>query len=120
MMMHPLREYLSGLLDESLRREQLQLLSISREYLIGMLINFSLSDSLFVQDDPGSPMLVGLYQRAVESQGSQRTIAFRHLGDTALFISGFFNDHVEQSVTGTGYYIGMGTSAYGRASSLSR
>lgn len=117
--MQELRDYLGSLFIESSGIEGLKLLSLSREYVIQTLVAFLRSDSFF-NDDPGTPALAWLYKRAMELNGVQQRNALRQLGDTALFVSGFFNDHVERSPVGTGYYIDMGGAAYQRLSAMAR
>lgn len=51
--------------------------------------------------------------RALEGDRAQRLRELRRLGDTALFLSGFFSDRLARTPVGARYYAAMGEQAYG-------
>ena len=68
--------------------------------------------------EPGfeeTPLAV-LYIRAVEASRTERTRLLRTMGDTALFVSGFFADSLSRGLVDLGYYKAMGGQAYARLS----
>ena len=109
-----LRRTFSSLLDEALFEEGLVLSSLTKQYVIDLLVRFVDRDELhqFERGERGAPVLTWLYERAQSGSRSERAVAYRHLGDVALFVGGFFNDHIENSSVGTGYYIDMGRAGY--------
>lgn len=113
-----LKEYFADLLENALKEEEVNIENISKDYIANMLGSFMYSEALFSikKNESGTPSLTWLYEKAVNSSGSQRLVAYQHLGDTALFVSGFFNDHIRNSSVGTKYYIDMGCAAYNAAS----
>lgn len=116
-----LNDHFRDSLRDALDRENLELDDLSRAYLLRLLVRFVERDALHCldRDEPGTPALVWLYEEAQRGSRPERFIRYKRLGDVALFVSGFFNDHVECSPVGTDYYVDMGSAAYHRASKLS-
>jgi hypothetical protein len=56
--------------------------------------------------------------RALETGGTRQRTLLRQVGDAALFMSGFFPDHLERTVGDCGYYASLGGYAYGSLSRL--
>ena len=61
----------------------------------------------------GDDALALILGRALSGDRRQRYRELKRLGDTALFLSGFFSDHVARTAVGAGYYAAMGERAYG-------
>jgi len=65
-------------------------------------------------------MLVALIKRALEAPLERQPHLYRCLGDTSLYLSGFFQDYFNRKTFDINYYMTMGASAYEQASSLTR
>src|SRR5207248_8106364 len=61
----------------------------------------------------GTPLAV-LYVRAIQSSRRDRARLLRAMGDTALFVSGFFADSLSRRLVDLTYYKAMGGFAYAR------
>lgn len=61
------------------------------------------------QDEPLALLLL----RAMAAERRQRAAHLKRLGDTSLFVSGFFGDSLARSAVDAGYYRAMGERAYG-------
>lgn len=72
-----------------------------RELVVGVLAHRKLR----VQESTEF-YLVRLLERFLEREG------LRRLGDTSLFVAGFFGDSLARSPVDAGYYVGMGERAY--------
>ncbi|MDZ4695898.1 MAG: hypothetical protein SGI86_12185 [Deltaproteobacteria bacterium] len=59
-----------------------------------------------------SPLCLRLYG-ALNAPPAQRRESLRDIGDTSLFLTGFFAERLENGVVGVDYYMSMGESAYG-------
>lgn len=84
-------------------------------YLVNLLATFLTREKLFVNQPDGSVReepLALILLRALEASGPARASALRRLGDTALFVSGFFGDSLARSAVDVDYYIAMGGGAY--------
>ena len=66
----------------------------------------------------GMPVLTWMHRDASAMKGERRKAAYKKLGDTALFLSGVFPSYVTSTPGGLGFYVDMGTNAYGQASSM--
>lgn len=118
-----LDNFFRDLLEEALTTERVDLAMGSRSYLIQMFADFSHVESLYrlkEQDQSGAPTLAWLYARAQQGDFSERFDAWRHLGDVALLVAGFFGRYIERrrSVVGLDYYVQMGAGAYDTAASF--
>lgn len=77
-----------------------------------------LSDALAPATD-ACETLVELYARASAASGRARIVALRTLGDRALYLAGFFDDHLERRGLSRRYFAQMGEGAYEAAGALS-
>ena len=112
-----LEGFFKDLLEGALAAERVQLDDQGFTYVLHLVGDFSRPEVLHgrgQREDPGTPALVWLYQEAREAAPSQRFDAYRHLGDVALMVAGFFAPHVERarSLVGVDYYVDMGRTAY--------
>ncbi len=92
-------------------------------YVANLLARFAKSDELFTTMEGKNELepLAFILKRALEhdQQGARMQI-LRHLGDTALYTSGFFADRIERRGVEVDYYIEMGGMAYSNVSTLAR
>lgn len=112
-----LESFFEGLLRQALETEQVELQADAFTYLLHLVGDFSDPTALHRadrSDEPGTPALVWLYQEAREAPPTRRFEAYRHLGDVALMVAGFFGPHIERarSLVGVQYYVDMGRTAY--------
>jgi hypothetical protein len=78
-------------------------------YLVNLLCDFSRGEQGSTpQDEP----LAFMYKKAAESTAAEQMQRFKHLGDVALYMAGFFTDSIERSLVDVDYYICMGGTAY--------
>lgn len=98
----------------SLRR-----LSVRQEtefYLVDLLTSFVSSERLFVEQADGTAQeepLALILLRAMAAERRERAAQLKRLGDTSLFVSGFFGDSLARGPVDAGYYRAMGERAYG-------
>ncbi|MFO0723654.1 MAG: hypothetical protein U1E65_07740 [Myxococcota bacterium] len=115
--------FFEELLREALVAERVQLSDSASAYLLQLLKEFASKDALYggvARDERRTPALATLYQRALESPPAERFDAYRHLGDTALVVSGFFAPQIERTLVDVSYYVKMGGAAYDAAATLVR
>lgn len=92
-------------------------------YLVNLLCDFidptklrSDQDDLDVLDTPLAIML----KKAVESAPGTQAKMFKRLGDTSLYIAGFFQGYFARKTFDIDYFISMGSSAYNHVSTIMR
>ncbi|HJL16651.1 MAG TPA: hypothetical protein RMH99_13395 [Sandaracinaceae bacterium LLY-WYZ-13_1] len=86
----------------------------TRLYLVELLSSFARDGS---RARLGRPLALQLAD-AVEAEGPERIRLLRQLGDTALYVLGFFEDHLERRGVSRSYVVAMGGRAYSSAESL--
>lgn len=97
---------------EALTKQKVETRPEVKNYLVGLLNQFVLTENLFVENST----LAELYLRAANSERTRRIELLRRLGDTSLYISGFFGASLERKVVDIDYYKDMGEAAYSNLS----
>jgi hypothetical protein len=92
-------------------------------YLVDLLTSFVASERLFVEQPDGTVQdepLALILLRALAADRRERVAHLKRLGDTSLFVSGFFGDSLSRSAVDAGYYRSMGERAYGALAETER
>lgn len=91
-------------------------------YLVNLLDEYRESSTLFSLEGEGPVMqpLALILKEANESDLFKKRQQLKRLGDTALYVAGFFADYINKSLVNLDYYISMGGSAYCTLSDLYR
>ena len=110
------RGYFRERLLGALERHRLSIDSGTEFYLVNLLSEFAISPPLPTLERPLAEQLAD----ALETEGYERLRRFRGLGDAALYVSGFFADHLERRGITADYAGAMGGRAYRSASALGR
>jgi hypothetical protein len=116
-------EWFREMLGDALSHRRLEIQEVTEFYLVNLLAGFLLSERLFVEEEDGSiraEPLALILLRALRSDRRARAAGLRRLGDTALFVSGFFGDSLARTSMDVGYYIAMGERAYGHLAETER
>ena len=112
-----LRDFFRDLLSRAIENQRASVQPFTELYLVNLLHEFLSSEALYVQAEDGTwqqKPLAFLLKDALEEAGPSRVRLLRRLGDTSLFISGFFPDSLARrsSLVDVDYYIAMGGRAY--------
>ncbi|MEW5853726.1 MAG: hypothetical protein AB2A00_33435 [Myxococcota bacterium] len=114
--------YFKEQLDELCAVRKVRLTEPASFYVVNVLSDFTEAERLFLpSDDARKRELVPLAElkaRAVEADPDERARLLKHLGDSSLYIGGFFQDALERQNVDVDYYVTMGGSAYTELSSL--
>jgi hypothetical protein len=73
-------------------------------YLVGLLGDMTRAR---LTDDPLGPKLAN-----AEAAPADRVRTLKHVGDTSLYVAGFFAESLTRSLVSVDYYVGLGQSAY--------
>ncbi len=91
-------------------------------YLVNLLTEFiepaRLSQEFEPQTDVLATPLVFLLKQTIEAPEAKRPMMYRRLGDTSLYIAGFFQDYFNDKAFDINYFMMMGASAYNQAAVL--
>ena len=96
--------FFQEILVEALDHSGMKVAPSTEYYLVGLLGDYSKTQ---ISDKP-----LGL-RLACTKESAERVTALKEIGDTALYVSGFFAESVNRQLVGVDYYIGMGGAAYG-------
>jgi hypothetical protein len=116
-------EWFREMVADALSHRRLAIQAETEFYLVNLLAGFLERERLFVQQEDGTvaaePLALVLL-RALQGDRRTRAAGLRRLGDTALFVSGFFGDSLARSTVDVDYYIAMGERAYGTLAETER
>ncbi|MBL0220762.1 MAG: hypothetical protein IPQ07_43695 [Myxococcales bacterium] len=99
-------EYFHEVVSEALSAVDLDASQPASWYLVGLLGDFTKAR---LTDEPLGIKLASL----VEDPG-ERVRNLKQVGDTSLYISGFFAESLSRSLVDVDYYVGLGQNAYGQ------
>lgn len=115
------RAYFFSSLQQALFARKIETFPAVEIYLVDVLEKFMLTDKLYDESNSSGKKtretLAEMMLRASSATPRQRADLLRKLGDSALYISGFFGPSLQRKIVDVDYYINMGTTAY---SSLAR
>ena len=101
-----------GLVRSAIQAQQVCVSEDTESYLVHLLAAFARPSRADLLDPP-----LGIdYLQALQLPASQRHGRLRRVGDTALFLTGLFLEHLEQTLVGPAYYATLGRTAYARLS----
>jgi hypothetical protein len=110
------KEYFQQSLQEALIERKVETYPLVQNYLVTMLEYYLLTDNLFNEENGSGKRthetLAEMMLKASSSSPRVRYELLKKLGDTALYVSGFFGDSLQRKVVDVDYYIDMGSTAY--------
>ncbi|HZZ85581.1 MAG TPA: hypothetical protein VFE30_13665 [Anaeromyxobacteraceae bacterium] len=109
-------EYFRELVSEALATRKLKVREETEFYLVHLLARFLDREELFTETPGGgaeAEPLALILMRALAADRARRYQGLKRLGDTSLFVSGFFGDSLSRAAVDVSYYIAMGGRAYG-------
>ncbi len=110
-------EFFREQLGKAMEHQRVSTSAFTEFYLVNLLAGGVRGDAL-PPPEPGydeTPLAL-LYVRALQASSAERARLLRSLGDTALFVSGFFADSLAGKLVDVAYYRAMGGGAYARLS----
>jgi hypothetical protein len=110
-------EFFREQLSRAMEHQKVSTSAFTEWYLVNLLAACVKGDAL-PPAEPGfdeTPLAL-LYIRALQASRFERARLLRLMGDSALFVSGFFADSIHRSLVDLDYYRTMGGRAYARLS----
>src|SRR5690606_27348140 len=95
------QEVLAGALD----RQGVEASEPTEFYLVGLLGGYARAR---LPDEPRSRRLAG----TANSDAGERGTDLKEVGDTSLYLTGFFADSLQRKLVGVDYYMDLGQAAY--------
>ncbi len=99
-------EYFHEVVTDALTAVDLDASQPASWYLVGLLGDFTKAR---LTDEP-----LGLKLAAPGEDAGERMKTLKQVGDTSLYVAGFFAESLSRSLVDVDYYVGLGQSAYGQ------
>jgi hypothetical protein len=99
---------------EAQERQKLKLTENVEFYIVNLLCGYVRTSPSKEYDD----CLAFILKKALESSFLEKIALYKKLADTALYISGFFQEYFNRKSFDIKYYVNMGESAYSELSHL--
>jgi hypothetical protein len=96
-------EFFQGMLTEAMQRQAVEASGPTEMYLVSLLGEFAHTT---ITDEPLSLKLAGT------SEPGERVRTLKEVGDTTLYVTGFFAESLRRGIVAADYYIGLGEAAY--------
>lgn len=116
------KDYFLEAIENAFQHLKIEASLLSKSYLVELLHFYMLAKNLFdVDEETGRSKretLAETYLRAQQMPPAQKREHLKKLGDTSLYISGFFGDSLNRKLVDIDYYAEMGGAAYGSLSSI--
>ncbi len=113
-------EYFSEVVEEAFKERKIDTYPMVSRYIVDLLEHYLFAHNLFDSEDESGrkqrKTLAELLLIAGQSNTNERVKLLKKLGDSSLYISGFFGPSLNRKVVDVGYYVEMGTTAYGSLS----
>lgn len=108
-----LADFFRDLVRGAMRTHEVESSEPAEHYLVTLLERFA-------KPAPGwdSRPLALEYLESLHTPRAHRCAKLKHVGDTALFLSGVFMEHLERRVVSTEYYMSLGRIAYHQLAAL--
>ena len=110
-------EFFKEQLERAMEHQKVSTSAFTEHYLVNLLTGCLRGDAL-PPPDPGydETPLAMLYVQAMQASRHERARLLRVMGDSALFVSGFFADSLNRTLVDLAYYRAIGGQAYARLS----
>lgn len=102
------RPFFLELIESAVVVRKIKAPAITQNYLVDLLEHYMLAGNLSSQ-----PTLAEQFLVAQQAEPNVRAELLKRLGDTSLYISGFFGDSLHRKLVDLDYYAELGGSAYG-------
>lgn len=110
-----LTEFFHEAVQTALRKQRVETGELTEFYLVNLLSQYCARTRFDEQ-----PLALKMAE-ALEAEGvEQRAQKLREVGDTSLYLSGFFAESIEHRMVDLDYYVDLGGAAYRRLSYISR
>lgn len=113
-----LYDFFHGLVQEAAKRHPPPISDATTTYMAQLLVRLAQSEALLLKHDTPRT-LAELHLQAREAPRERALRLYKHLGDYALTVAGYFGDSLRRRPVGVSYYADMGGAAYERVFRLS-
>jgi hypothetical protein len=105
-------EFFHEKVTEALKTEHVEVTEPTEFYLVNLLCDFTRSEKVDAE-----PLVIKMAQATVATP-DERVKALKEVGDTTLYVSGFFADSLTRRLVDVEYYIALGEAAYSQLAGM--
>jgi hypothetical protein len=114
-------EYFRAALTSARNKTGVALSEHAEAYLVRLLDEFARAENVYAGTERGErPAMATLLSRAQEAAPGEAVRIYKHMGDSSLYLTGFFAESVEREIVSVDYYVQMGGGAYANVAGLMR
>ncbi|MCB0378493.1 MAG: hypothetical protein KDD33_08380 [Bdellovibrionales bacterium] len=110
------KDYFFEVVDQAFAERKVDTYPFVKSYVVEILKHYLVTENLYdSEDDQGRKTrktLAELYLESSDQQPSIKVEMLKRLGDSSLYISGFFSDSLQRKLIDVDYYVDMGKLAY--------
>jgi hypothetical protein len=100
-------EYFKELVEGALARQRIAAGELTSFYVVNLLTGFLQRPA----EEDDTPLAFRLAE-ALDAAGTRQRATLKQIGDSSLFISGFFADSLNRKLVDVDYYVSIGGTAY--------
>jgi hypothetical protein len=115
LMTSDLTGFFNDAVDEAFAAQRLEASRGAREYLVGVLVDFARRGGA---DQALKRPVTFLLNEALQAPPAERFEKLRGLGDSSLYVTGMFQEHLEARGVDIGYVSSVGATAYNGAAAM--
>ena len=111
-------EFFTEMVETAFEDRKVEAKPLTRQYITQLLQFYLVTENLFEEvTERTQTMAEKLLNAFNSSEPRQRAESLKRVGDTALYVSGFFGDSFKRKIIDIDYYVEIGGSAYGSLAS---
>lgn len=114
-------QYFQTVVEDAFNERRLDSSPYVKTYIVDVLKHYLVVENLYDQKDQSGKKtrqtIAEMYLGAKQLSRRERTEQLKKLGDSSLYISGFFSDSFQRKIIDVDYYVDMGRMAFDSLSS---
>lgn len=109
-------QYFNAVVEEAFNERRMKPYPYIKSYLVDVLKFYLNIENLYDQEDASGrktrKTMAEMYLGASRLAGKDRAEGLKRVGDSSLYISGFFSDSFQRKIIDVDYYVDMGRMAF--------
>jgi len=108
-----LMEYFKEAVGNATARLRIDISDETEFYVVDLLFRYADAEALVSRHlNTETGTFAELFLKSREQSGDRRAITLKYIGDTTLFLTGFFSDSFQRSLVDIDYYASLGRASY--------
>jgi len=108
-----LMEYFKEAVENATERLRVDISDETEFYVVDLLFRYAHAEALVTRHlNTETGTFAELFLKSQEQNGDRRALILKYIGDTTLFLAGFFSDSFQRSLVDIDYYASLGRASY--------